>query len=172
MNSDEQNQNQQVNYDFITNQGGDLSVSEKKPKDRRVLIIIILIAITVVMFIALAFASKSTIKQQSETEQLPVKHLGYINDTNYEEAIKLYDNPNNFDSESFKVFWSQVMAEQYDLRKCEYVKTTEETDKTLTEMFCPFIEKDEGRILTYEISKSTGLIIRVTDSYGVEQNGS
>ena len=163
MNSDENNQNQQLNYDFITNQGGDLSVAGKKPKDRRIVIIAVLTVLAVIMVSLLALTTNKSVQKAKSNEEIPVKHLRLISENQITEAIKMYSKADQISPELFQEVWVNKVFSKYDLTSCQQVKYIENNEIVDVEMFCPYKESAEGRILTYEINIETGLIEKVWD---------
>jgi hypothetical protein len=171
MNSDQENQNHQVNYDFITNQGGDLSVSEKKPKDRRVLIIIILVGLTLVMALALALSTNNSVKEATSGDsEIPLKHLQYISQGQTEEATKLYVQADEIPPEVFDAFWLDLMSKKYNFSDCSVAKSEDTDSGKKVEVFCPYKDTEEGGIITYQLNKSSGLIEEVSDVVEVAEN--
>ncbi|MFO0920752.1 MAG: hypothetical protein U0451_03715 [Candidatus Saccharimonadales bacterium] len=165
MNSDSKDQNQSVDYDFITNQDID-GVGRKKPVDKRIVVIIVLIVLSLVMLAAMTISTKNSVQksENSPSETTAQKHIRLLTENRIDEALSLYERANEIDPSYYKQMWVDTIFAKYDLTKCREENNTDSEGKTTIEMFCTYKNSEtDGNTLTFVINSQTNQIIEVRD---------
>ena len=160
----ENNSNQPVNYDFITSQGG--IEDAKKPKDKKLIIVIVLAVITLLMIVLLAVFTNGSVKESTQStanQQIPEKHLSLISENKTQEALDMYANSKDIQPEYYQRVWVDKVFSMYDTSKCTVSNRSDEHDKIVFAVDCPLKNSDQTQTLTYEVNKSEGKIIRVSN---------
>jgi len=165
MNSDPKDQNQSVNYDFITSQGID-GVGKKKSVDKRIVVIIVLIVLSLVMLAVMAISSKNSVQksENSPSEATAQKHIRLITENKIDEALSLYEKANEINPDYYRQMWVDTIFAKYDLTKCREENKTDSEGKITIGMFCVYKNSEtDGNTLTYVINSQTNQIIEVRD---------
>lgn len=150
---DTQNQNQEVqpDYNFIVNQPGE---PKKKMSKKVIILAILLVLLLIIIGASVLFSATNNVQNSSSgengTEQLAetppdiTQYVEFIKAGNFHSAYGLLANIQNRPTiDVYVSFWNNYYAKNFTLSNCEIIKTTQQDSSLVTTIECPYKNEDK-----------------------------
>ncbi len=154
MNPDNQTQNPQPDYSFITSQPTPDMPSPKKSHGKLFVIGGLFFTFLILIGVLVATGANKKVVEQSSPSDVVQSHIKLLSENKIADSKEYYANANQINDELYTLTWEKVLSKQFDFSKCKLLPATGDQPANVVKEFCQHRDAQSGQIFVFHLSQS------------------